>query len=107
MLPLGLNGAICIDVITCILFVIQDMPEGDTLCGRYGLHTTGIQWQCRACNVTAEELDNPHAVCTFLVPADMARISHNPEQKVRMPWLQHYLNNAFDYVPMVILFRRR
>ena len=87
-------------IITCILFVIQDMQEGDALCGRYGLHTAGIQRHCRACNVTAEELDNPHAQCSFLIAADMARISHNPDQKVRTPWSQHYLNNALDYVPM-------
>jgi Plavaka transposase len=100
ILPLGPNGAICVDIITCILFVIQDMQEGDALCGRYGSHTTGIQRHCRACNVTAEELDNPHAQCSFLIASDMARISHNPDQKVRTPWSQHYLNNAFDYVPM-------
>ena len=31
MLPLGPKGAICVDIITCILFVIQDMQEGDAL----------------------------------------------------------------------------
>ena len=42
MLPLGPNGVICVDIIICILFVIQDLQQGDALCGRYGLHTTGI-----------------------------------------------------------------
>ena len=67
MLPLGPNGAICVDIITCILFVIQDMQEGDALCGRYGSHTTGIQRHCCACNVSAAQLDNPKAVVFFFV----------------------------------------
>ena len=100
ILPLGASGSICVDIITCILFVIQDMQEGDTLCGRFGSHTTGIQRHCRACNVAAKDLDNPHAKCTFLKAADMALIAHNPDKTVRTPWSQHFLNNAFDYVPM-------
>ena len=100
MHPLGPNGAICVDIITCILFLIQDMQEGDALRGRYGLHTTGIQCHCRACNVSAAQLYYPKAVCTSLVAADMACISCNPNQMVRTQWSQHFLNNAFDYVPM-------
>ena len=101
MLPLGTKGAICVDIITCILFVIQDMQEGDALCaGRYGLHTMGIQRHCRACNVSVAQLDNPKAVCTFLLAAGMACISRNPNQMVRTQWSHHFLNNAFDYVPM-------
>ena len=72
MLRLGPKGAICVDIITCILFVILDMQEGDALCGPYCLHTTGIQCHCCACNVSAAQLDNPNAICTFLVAANMA-----------------------------------
>ena len=32
-----------VDVIMYILFVIQDMQEGDMLCGRFGLHRAGAQ----------------------------------------------------------------
>jgi hypothetical protein len=100
MLPLGPNGAICIDFITCILFVIQDMQEGDASCGQNGSHTMGIQRHCRACNVSAAQLDYLRAVGTFLVAADMACITHNPDQMVRTQWSQNFLNNAFDYVPI-------
>jgi hypothetical protein len=100
MLPLGPNGAICIDFITCILFVIQDMQEGDALFGQNGSHTMGIQHYCRACNVSAAQLDYLRAVGTFLVAADMACITHNPDQMVRTQWSQNFLNNAFDYVPI-------
>ena len=34
LLPIGQNGSMRVDVITCLLFVIQDMQEGDQLCGR-------------------------------------------------------------------------
>jgi hypothetical protein len=33
------------------------MQESDTLCGRFGSHTKGIQRRCRACNVAAKDLD--------------------------------------------------
>ena len=72
MLPLGPNGAICIDFITCILFVIQDMQEGDALFGQNGSHTMGIQHYCRACNVSAAQLDlnkyaSPVGRATYMV----------------------------------------
>ena len=51
ILPLGPTKSICVDIVTCILFVIQDMQEGDMLCERYGSHSSGIQRHCRACNV--------------------------------------------------------
>jgi hypothetical protein len=28
-LPIGPTGSMCVDIVTCILFVIQDMQEGD------------------------------------------------------------------------------
>jgi hypothetical protein len=33
LLPIGPSGMMKVDVITRILFVIQDMQEGDRLCG--------------------------------------------------------------------------
>jgi hypothetical protein len=38
-LPLGLTGSMNVDIATSILIVIQDMQEGDALCGCYGPHT--------------------------------------------------------------------
>ena len=44
ILPLGPTKSIRVDVVTCLLFVIQDMQEGDMLCGQYGNHSSrGIQ----------------------------------------------------------------
>ena len=48
ILPQGSMKNICVDVVTCILFVLQDMQEGDMLRGRYGNHAKGIQRHCRA-----------------------------------------------------------
>ena len=100
MLPLGPTGSMCVDVVTCILFVIQDMQEGDALCGRFGTHTIGIQRHCRACDVSTTQLDNPNAACSFLLAADMALIAHNDDKAVRTRWSQHFLNNVFDHVPL-------
>ena len=100
MLPLGPTGSMCVDVVTCILFVIQDMQEGDALCGRFGTHTIGIQRHCRACDVSTKQLDYPNAACSFLLAADMALIAHNDDKAVRTRWSQHFLNNVFDHVPL-------
>jgi hypothetical protein len=42
-LPIGPKGKICVNIVTCVLLIIQDMQEGDMLCGWYGVHTSGIQ----------------------------------------------------------------
>ena len=89
-----------VDVIMCILFVIQDMQEGDMLCGRYGTHGSGIQRHSCACNVDDTNLDNPDVDCSFLVAAQVASIARNSNQALRKRWSQHRLNNVFDYVPM-------
>ena len=99
-LPMGPKGFIRVDIVTCILFVIQDMQEGDMLCGRFGPHTPQIQRHCRACTVNFEELDNPDAVCKFVLALDMAQIAYDADKNVRQRWSQHFLNNAFDYVPL-------
>ena len=88
------------DVITCILFVIQDMQEGDMLCGRYGTHTSGTQRHSRACNVDYDNLDNHNVKCKYLLAADMAAIAKHPKAAIQKQWSQHKLNNVFDYVPL-------
>ncbi len=99
-LPIGPNGRMQVDIITCILFVIQDMQEGDMLCGRYGTHGPGIQRHSRACDVDHTNLDNPDVNCRVLVAAQIASIARNSNQALRKRWSQHRLNNVFDYVPM-------
>ena len=75
LLPIGQNGSMQVDVITCILFVIQDMQEGDQLCGRFGPHTPNIACHCQACNIKYEYLDLPNAQCRFVLVEYMARIA--------------------------------
>jgi hypothetical protein len=99
-LPIGPNGRMQVDVITRILFVIQDMQEGDMLCGRYGTHGPGIQHHSRACDVDHTNLDYPDVNGRVLVAAQIASIARNSNQALRKRWSQHCLNNVFDYVPM-------
>ena len=101
LLPIGQTGSMRVDVITCLLFVIQDMQEGDQLCGRFGPHTPGIARHCRACNIKYEYLDLPNAQCRFVLAEYMARIARSPNKEHRTKWSQHRLvDNAFDKVPM-------
>ena len=55
-LPIGSTCQMIVDVKTCILFIIQDMQEGNMLCRRYGTHTSKVQCQCWACNVNYDDL---------------------------------------------------
>ena len=48
---MGPTGVIFVDIVPCTLYVIQDMQEGNMLCGRYGPHTPQIQCQLHLCNV--------------------------------------------------------
>ena len=99
-LPIGPNGRMQVDVITCILLVIQDMQEGDMLCGCYGTHGPSIQRHSRVCDVDRTNLDNPDVNCRVLVAAEIASIARNSNQALRKRWSQHRLSNVFDYVPM-------
>ena len=89
-----------VDIVTCILFIIQGMQEGDSLCGRYGTHGVGIQHHCCGCNVNHEYLDNPNVKCSYLLATNMAAIASNDDLLIQQQWYQHYLNNAFDHVPL-------
>ena len=97
-LPLGPMGTICVDIVTCILFIIQDMQEGDMLCGRFGPHTSLIQRQCRACNIDYFSLNNPNVQCRYLYADPMNVIACSPDTSLRQRWSQHRLDNAFQHV---------
>lgn len=99
-LPIGPTGQMKVDIITCILYVIQDMQEGDMLCGRYGTHTSGTQRHSRACDVNYDNLDNHNVQCVFLTANDMANIARDPDPTTQKRWSQHKLNNVFDHVPL-------
>ena len=100
LLPIGQNGSMQVDVITCILLVIQDMQEGYQLCGRFGSHKPNIARHCRACNIKYEYLDLPNAQCRFVLAENMARIARSPNETFRAKWSQHRLDNAVDKMPM-------
>ena len=88
VLPIGPRGKMKVDIITCVLFIIQDMQEGDMLCGRYGTHTSNIYRHCRACDVSWKDLDNADVICEKVNAADMAAISLSDQQTLR-EWSQH------------------
>ena len=97
-LPLGPTGSLDVDIVTCILFVIQDMQEGDALCGRYGPHTPQIQRHCRSCNINYTQLDSPYRTCRYLLADPMAMIAASDDKDIRARWSQHAVQNAFQNV---------
>jgi hypothetical protein len=53
-LPIGPKGVITCDIVTCILLIIQDIQEGDSLCGRYGPHhpTSSVTFVTATANIS-------------------------------------------------------
>jgi hypothetical protein len=94
-LPLGPTKSICVDIVTCILFVIPDMQVG-----RYGSHSSGIQRHCRSCNVDYVSLDNHVVQCSYLTADIMNEIATAGDDETRKRWSQHRLQNVFNYVPL-------
>jgi hypothetical protein len=97
-LPIGPKGCLRVDIVTCVLFIIQDMQEGDMLCGRYGVHTGGIQRSHRSCDVNYDDLKNCDFHCSYLVASDMDVIAKSKDDNIRKQWSQHKLDNAFGRI---------
>ena len=97
ILPIGSQGSICVDIVTCVLFIIQDMQECDTLCGRYGPHGPSIHRHSLSYNVTFQDLGICKTKCTYLLVSDMQLISQS-DQATRSQWSQHQVNNAFNSI---------
>jgi hypothetical protein len=100
ILPIGTTGQMILDVKTCILFIIQDMQEGDMLCGRFGTHTLKVQRQCRVCNVNYDDLDKLTDPCCYVYAGPMVRIASCLNDVLRQRWSQHALDNAYNHVPL-------
>lgn len=99
-LPIGPKGVMKVDIVTCVLFIIQDMQEGDMLCGRYGNHQSGVRRQHRSCDVTYESLPNSNVCCTYLKAWEMHEIEQDEEnEETRKQWSQHRIQNAFVDIP--------
>ncbi len=97
-LPIGPKGRICVDIVTCVLFIIQYMQEGDMLCGRYGVHTSGIQRSHRCCDVNYNDLKNSDVHCNYLVASEMHVIARSNDDVTRKRWSQHKIENAFERI---------
>jgi hypothetical protein len=78
-LPIGPKGRICVDIVTSVLFIIQDMQEGDMLCGWYGVHISGIQRSHQCCDVNYNDLKNSDVHCKYLVASEMHVIARIKE----------------------------
>jgi len=102
VLPIGPgpNPQMIVNIIPCILCIIQDMQEGDMLCGRYGPHTPEIQRHCRACDIDYDNLDNPQIICKPLFASTMHCIALSGNNHIQKRWSQHQVDNAFIHMPL-------
>ena len=72
-IPIGPNGSTVVDLIMPMLYIIQDMEEGDKLCGRFGTHQKQVKRHNRACNVNFNSLSNPWVRCKFVTARHMKK----------------------------------
>ena len=100
-LPISPTGRLCVDIVTCVLFIIQDMQEGDMLCGRYGVHTSGIQRPHRCCDVNYDDLKNYDVHCKYIIASDMGVIARSNDDDLRKRGSQHKLENAFEHISLL------
>jgi hypothetical protein len=97
-LPIDPKGRICVNIVTCVLFIIQDMQEGYMLCGPYGVHTSGIQRPHWCCDVNYNDLKNCDVHCKYLVASDTGFIARSNDDDLRKQWSQHKLEYAFEHI---------
>ena len=99
-LPIGPCGYITVDIVVCLLCVVQDIEEGDRLGGRFGPHQPTIQRQCRTCDINWDNLEDPFVTCHLLQASAMHEIAQSDNALLRQQWSQHKLFNAFIDVPI-------
>lgn len=99
-IPIGPTGSITCDLVVVFLYSIQDMDEGDKMCGRYKGHNKGIQRHCRACDIPFNEMDNPEAKCRFVTAGEIRRVASSGNEELQKRYSIHQHINAFDRVPM-------
>ena len=95
VLPFGPDGSMLVDVICPILFIIQDMDEGDRLCARFHSHNRGVQRQCRACSINFEDLNDPEAFCQFVTQAEIFAVADSDDKELQKQWSTHRHTNAY------------
>ena len=98
ILPIGAKGTLTCDIVTCVLYIIQDIQEGDALCGRYGPHTSNIKRHIRNCDCKYEALDKPRTKCRKLKVQEMHKIASSNNKQLRQKWSRHKVDNAYNYV---------
>jgi hypothetical protein len=99
VLPIGPSCCLRVDIVTCLLFVIQDMQECDMLCGCFGTHASGVQRHCQPCDVQHNHLDDCKITCKFVETSDMTHIAKRSYVATRTQWSQHqHSRNAFNRI---------
>jgi hypothetical protein len=88
-LPVGPTGVIIVDIVPCILYVFQDMKEGNILCGHYGPHSPHFKRQWRSRNVDYKGLACHNVRCKYLYASSMHSIAQSNDLAIQQCWSQH------------------
>ena len=94
-----------VDIVVCLLCIVQDIEEGDRLGGQFGPHKPTILRQCRTCDVNWDNLEDPFVVCEQLHALQMHKIAQSDNDNLRRQWSQHKLYNAYIDMPLADLER--
>ena len=101
--PIGPSCCLCVGIVTCMLFIIQDVQEGDMLCGHFGTHASGVQYHCQSCDVQYNHRDDWKITCEFVEASGMTHTAERSDVATRTQWSQHQLRNAFNGIILLIL----
>jgi hypothetical protein len=84
-----------LDVICPILFISVDTPAADKLCGHYSNYTGVIRHPTVSCDITVDQLDNPHFHCNAVTWNEMNEIATTGTSEQCTQASQHECINAF------------
>ena len=103
-LPMGPTGSITADAICPIQYVIQDMDEGDCLCGHFHSHNEGVQKQCLVCTVNFEDLQDPEAICQFVTQEEIFIVANSHDKDLHKQWSTHWHKTLMQVLLLQIWF---
>ena len=102
-LPIGPQRSMQVNIIPCLLFIIQDMQEGDQLCSRYATHMKEVQRHCRACDIGYADLGKHNAKCKWILAKPMQEIASGntkDHKALQKRWSQHRVQNTYYNMPL-------
>jgi hypothetical protein len=99
--PVKLGGKwLEVDIVSPLLFVINDGKQGDQFCGCVNGHHSNTRRHHRSCDCVYEDLSNANVQCKFLTTLEVNNIcAHGSEEELQQ-WSIYKVDNVFNRVQM-------